>query len=66
MKELKFIVSFSGFFNVLDSNSFRWITQVPLESLLVGYQDLHFKINYKLWIIHIHYEPMYSGWYEKK
>ncbi len=31
-----------------------------LESLLVGYHDLHFTINYKLCIIHINYESVYS------
>ncbi len=26
----------------------------------MGYQDLHFRINYTLCIIHINYEPVYS------
>jgi len=32
-----------------------------LESLLVGYHDLHFKINYTFCISHINYEPVYSS-----
>ncbi len=36
---------------------------VILESLLVGYRDLHFRINYTLCIIHINYEPIYSSSY---
>ncbi len=33
---------------------------VILESLLVGYHDIHFRINYRLYII-INYEPVYSS-----
>jgi len=36
---------------------------VILESLLVGYLDLHFRMSYKLCIICIHYEPVYSSSY---
>ncbi len=36
-------------------------TLVLLESLLVGYHDLYYRINYTLCIIHINYEPVYSS-----
>ncbi len=29
--------------------------------LLEGYHDLHVKINYTFYIIHIDYEPVYSS-----
>ncbi len=49
----------SKFIQIIDTDPNNLVI---LESLLVGYYDLHFKFNYTWCIIHINYEPVYSYW----